>query len=379
MGLIGLESFSRGILLFLIYLVCAGLWGINRKFRVVDFVILLAIIIIFFGLTYLVHPEYNYVYTREYYGVWPYVLRPDNGIYAYLFVRMLKEPTKLMRGLRVSGFLMMGYSLLLFIFSLRRGYWLGENYLGEVVHLSYDLNFGYNLVLPVCTFLLSGLKEKKVGDLFIAAVGVIMIFIGGARGPFLSIIIFGILYILMSTTESKHRIRNVLLILIIGGVVLIYYRALLTFVGNTLDTLGISSRTITKLLDGSISEDNGRYEIWKAAINHIQAHPFGSGAMGARNALYHIHYVGHPHNFFLEVLIDYGIFLGAIFIVIMGVASFKLLFAKKYYSWRWIYLLFFAQACTLLTSYTYWNSNGVWGALAIAMCAHGVFWSKSKR
>lgn len=379
MGLIGLESIARVVLLLLMYSTCILLCLMSRKYDAFDFIVLLLVIILFFIITYILHPEYEYVYTREYYGVLPYVLRPDNGIYAYLFVRMLKEPEKLMKGLRVSGLLMMGYSILLLFFSLRRGYWIGENYLGETVHLSYDLNFGYNLLLPVCTFLLAGLKDRSIKDLILAVLGIIMIFIGGARGPFLGIIIFGVLYVLMSTSESKHKVRNILLILIIGGLVFIYYRAILTFAGNLLESVGISSRTITKLLDGSISEDNGRTMIWAAAVNCIRENPFGSGAMGARNAIYKIHFVGHPHNLFLEILIDYGVIIGFIFIIAMIVGSLRLLFAKKYINWRWIYLLFLAQACSLLTSYTYWHSNGIWGALAVAVCACRVYWRKTKR
>lgn len=369
MGLVGLESIARAVLLSLMYAICLLLCMHSRKYIIPDFVVLLFGIVLFIGVTYMFHPEYEYVYTREYYGVLPYVLRPDNGIYAYLFVRLLSEPNKLLKSLKTSSYLMIGYSALVLFFSLRRGYWLGENHLGQTVHLSYDLNFGYNLLLPVCTFALFGLKQKNVKDLVIAAFGVIMIFVGGARGPFLGLMIFGILYVLMTTSESKHKVRNILIILIIGGVAFIYYRSILTSFGNILQMFGISSRTINKLLEGSISEDNGRALIWLNAINHIREHPLGSGAMGARNALYHIHYVGHPHNFFLEILIDYGVIIGPILIVVMIVGSLRILFSRKFVNWRWTYLLFFAQACSLLTSYTYWHSNGIWGALAVAVCA----------
>lgn len=370
MGIVGLESVSRAVLLVLMYYTCLLLCIINKKYIIPDFFLLLGIICIFFIVTYLLHPEYEYVYTREYYGVLPYVLRPDNGIYAYLFIRLVSDPQKMMKGLRTSGILMIGYSMLLLFFSLRRGYWLGENYLGKTVHLSYDLNFGYNLLLPVCTFSLTGLRDKKVKDLFIAGIGIVMILLGGARGPFLSIIIFGVLYVLMATSESKHKARRIILILLVGGFVFVVYRDILIALGNILESFHISSRTINKLLDGSISEDNGRSLIWLNAVNMIKQNPFGYGAMGARNGLYHIHYVGHPHNFFLEILIDYGVVVGPVLIVVMLIGSFRILFSKNDNEWKWVYLLLFAQACTLITSYTYWHSTGVWGALAGVVCIH---------
>lgn len=369
-GFVGLESLSRVALLFVMYSLCFFLFVIDRRYITYDFFVLLIIIVLFFLLTYLMHPEYEYVYTRDYYGVLPYVLRPDNGIYAYLFVRIVKKPNELMKGLTRSSYLMMVYSAIALAFALKRGYWIGENHLGVLTHYSYDLNFGYNLLLPVCTFLFKGLHEKDVKSLGFAAIGVIMIFIGGARGPFLGIILFCALYILMETSSSRHKVRNIMLVVFIGGLFFVYYRAIFTMLGDTLASFGISSRTITKLLEGGISEDNGRYLIWANAINHIKAHPFGSGAMGARNALYQIHYVGHPHNLFLELLIDYGVILGPIIIVVMIVGSLRIMFAKRYSQWKWVYLLFFAQACSLLTSYTYWHSNGIWGALAVAVCAY---------
>lgn len=376
MGLLSLEQYARLMLLVVIYLLCFALCIINHKYIIPDFLGLLLIVVAFFCITFLIHPEYEYVYTREYYGVLPYVLRPDNGLYAYLFVRMVGTPKNLMKGLRLSGYLMMAYSVLLLYFSLRRGYWLGESSTGETIKLSYDLNFGYNLLLPVCTFLCGGLRNKRVPDLLIAAIGVVMILLGGARGPLLGIIIFCVLYIMMTTAESKHKIRNILLVLLVGGGLFIYYRPILNLFATVLDSLNISSRTITKLLEGSISEDNGRSEIWDGAINMIKANPFGYGAMGARNGLYRIHYVGHPHNFFIEILIDYGVILGPIVLAAMLLGSARIFLSKRDDEWKWVYLLFFIQACSLLTSYTYWHSTGVWGALAVAVCVHK---SKSRR
>lgn len=378
-GLVSLSSFARPVILIVMYSLAALLVISNRKYSFLDFLLLLGLVVIFFALTYLFHPEYEFVYFREYYGVLPYVLRPDNGLYAYFFIRLLNEPRRLYKGLRISGYIMMAYSLVLLLFALRRGFWNEENYLGQSVRLSYSLNFGYNLVLPICTFAYGALYEKRKGDFFIVAIGVVMVLLGGSRGPFLALMVFGVLYILMSTTETKHKIRNILLILIIGLFLFIYYRSILSALGSVLNSLHISSRTLDKLIQGSISEDNGRSVIWLAAINMIRENIFGYGAMGARHVLYHIHNVGHPHSFFLEIIIDYGVILGPILLAIMFIGSIKILFSKKYDEWRWVYLLFLAQACTLLTSYTYWHSTGIWGALGVAVCVHKAYTYKAQK
>ena len=144
--LFGMESIGRAFLLAAMYLTVYILCIFNRKYVIWDFIVLYITIILFFLLTYCMHPEYEYVYTREYYGVLPYVLRPDNGIYAYLFIRLVSKPERLDKGLKISAYLMMVYSLITLIFSLKRGFWYAENYLGETFEASYDLNFGYNLL-----------------------------------------------------------------------------------------------------------------------------------------------------------------------------------------------------------------------------------------
>lgn len=369
MELVGMESLGIYALIAVLYTIVFVLCALNRKQEVLEFLVLLSIIVAFFIITILVHPEYEYVYTRERYGVLPYVLRPDNGIYAFLFIRLVGKPDKILESLHISSYLMLAFSFTSLLMALSRGYWVGENHLGELQHYSYDLNFGFNLLIPVCVFIFFGLQKRSVKELLLAAFGIVMIFIGGSRGPILDIFIFCALYFVMTTLNSRNGVRNIVIAVIFGAIMIVFLHQILSALVSILGAFHINSRTITKLLEGSISEDNGRNLIWMTAIEHLKAHPFGSGAMGARNAIYHVHYVGHPHNLFLELLIDYGIILGPIIIAVMVGGSIYILFSKRTYNWRWVYLIFFAQACSLLTSYTYWHSTGIWGALAVAVCA----------
>ncbi|MDO5026708.1 MAG: O-antigen ligase family protein [Tissierellia bacterium] len=362
--LVGLESLATPLILLGLYGGVFLLISIDKKYYIPDFFILLASVVIFFVLTYLFHPEYNYVYFRDDYGVLTYVLRPDNGIYAYLFVRMLGKPESLLKGLTVSALITFFYSVILFIFALERGFWVGENYLGERVYYSYDLNFGYNLVLPACTFFYNGMKKDKKVQLLFSIISIFMILIAGSRGPFLAISIFLGLYFLINFIKSENKRRYIVFfILVLALVIILTRKNTIHSIQIFLDNLGISSRTIDKILEGDIADGSGRGTIWTAAINHIKSNPLGSGAMGAREVLHRIHNVGHPHNFFLEIFIDYGIVLGSIFILAMLAGSGRVLFFQKNEKWKWVYLLFLAQAFTLLISYTYWHSTGIWGAL----------------
>ena len=87
---------------FLPYVVLAVLVVKNpRKYFKIDFVALYILILFFFGITFLFHPEYEYFYTRETYGIWDHVLKPYRGIYAYLFIRLIGEPEQILKCMRI--------------------------------------------------------------------------------------------------------------------------------------------------------------------------------------------------------------------------------------------------------------------------------------
>lgn len=362
------RTISLWMVLALIYLPTFFLIVSNKKYFIVDFFLLLTIVILFFGITYIVHDEYEYVYSRKFYGVWDYVLRPDNGLYAYLFIRLVNNPKSLLSGLRISGFIMYFYSALKLYIALNRGYWLEENYMGNAIQLSYNLNFGYDLLLFVCCFLYCALRYKRKIDAIMFVVGFVMILLGGSRGPVLDIAIFGMIYILIAVGESKYKFFYLFLVFVSLLIVMFSYQYILTAIMDVLSYFNVSSRTLSKLLEGSVSEDNGRSILWTAATNMIQMDPWGYGAMGARHILYKIHIVGHPHNFILELLVEYGVLGGAIILLYLLINSIRIFIKQDVGEWKGVFLIFFANSCQLLTSYTYWHSIGLWSALAVGVC-----------
>ncbi|MBQ1372293.1 MAG: hypothetical protein IIY70_05120, partial [Oscillospiraceae bacterium] len=77
-----------GLTMALYFLLCTK----ERKLLVRDFWMLYFVVVLFFLATYLLHPEYKLWYERADYGVLNYVLRPDNGIFLYLFIRLVNDP-----------------------------------------------------------------------------------------------------------------------------------------------------------------------------------------------------------------------------------------------------------------------------------------------
>ena len=78
-------------------------------------------------------------------------------------------------------------------------------------------------------------------------------------------------------------------------------------------------------------------------------------------------YVAHPHQVFLEMLIDFGVIIGSIIIVWLLVSSVRMFTMKGQDEWKAVFLVFFARACQLLVSVTFWHSIGLWGVLAVGV------------
>lgn len=365
---VGLASFAVPIVLTIVYFPLIICCFISKKFIVKDFIVLLAFLTAFLGVTILVHPEYEPWYSRSDLGVWNYVLRPDNGLYIYLFLRLVNDPKKILKYIKLSAlpmYLYFGYRL---IMALRRGYWDQEDANGQTIKMAYNLSFGYDVLIFDLVFLYEALEKKKMFDWIGAGIGLLMIMLGGSRGPFLNIAIFFALYILIKVEKSKKKGLIITGLVAAVGVLLLLYERILLFVATVFEKLNLSARIITTLIDGSVAEDNGREAIWNAAIEMIKNNPFGYGAMGTRHVVGHVHYVGHPHQFFLEFLVDYGVVIGGILLIYFAYKIVKILNMKNNEVWKGVFIIFLARFSQLLLSLTYWHSIGFWGVLAIGVC-----------
>ena len=82
--------------------------NVSRSIKL-DFLILFLLVGSFFFFTYCVHPEYGEYFAREQYGIWDYIFQPTKGLYAYLFLRLVNDPERILKCMKISGWLMMVY------------------------------------------------------------------------------------------------------------------------------------------------------------------------------------------------------------------------------------------------------------------------------
>lgn len=363
-------KFSQAIVLILIYgLLAIVIFTSHKKFAI-DFFVLYFFILLLFFYAYVAHPDWRYWYTRPSYGFWDYALKPNNGIYAYLFVRMISDPDKIIKDIKIAGWIMYLFYGRLFVNALSRGYWLTTNRFGEQVRSSYSLSFGYSVLLFTMVMLYEALKKHKKSDIIGAAIGIVMIVSGGSRGPILCIVIFFGLMAVDAFIKSHNKVLIFLIAILAAAVVLMMYNDLSRIILDQLSGLSGMSRTIDKLLEGTIVDDSGRDRIWAAAWEMIKAEPFtGYGVMGARHVISYYHVAGHCHNIALEMFVDYGLIVGILLIAIMIRYTVKMLIVPKYSKWKYLFIVLFSVSCELLLSACYWNIPAFWAGIAVCYTA----------
>lgn len=211
--------------------------------------------------------------------------------------------------------------LLLNICLILYEYFTGRSMIGNM-EISYSL-------LPVAiisAYELLNSNTKK--NIFYLILTTLLIIIAGSRGTLLCIFAFIILYsILRSRVKTKILI---LFLLLTSAFVLLKTDSLLIF-NNFLKENNVHSRTLDKLLEGSITTDSGRGKIQKVTIEELNNNLItGVGIAGERIKInYEIYNMAkdmsscYPHNIILEIYVHYGIIVGTIIIFLIVISSIK--------------------------------------------------------
>lgn len=332
-----------------------------------DFICLWIGVVIFFGLTAVVHPEYMDRYLHSEYGVLAYVLLPIEGLYAYWFVRLIDDPTRILRNMKIAGWIMYVYFAYQIYAATQRGYWVGITFSSARAEMSYSVSFGYNVMLFLLPFFYDALLHKKKSDIFGTTIGLLMILTNGSRGPILFIAIFLLLMGLIYLGRNRNKWVIFVIAIVVFMLVFIFYDTLLMGLASLLSSANISSRSIIMILNGTIATDNGRIVIWDTALQMIREKPFGYGAMGSQHQIFKIISTGYPHSIILEMFIDFGVIVGSLFLIFLLRNALSMLFKKKNREWVGVFLLYFCVACQLFISLCFWSSTAFWACIAVAV------------
>lgn len=312
--------------------VCIALPYIVRRVKVADVILYVTI-----AMTYLMTMEYvpkNRVALEEYAG--SFLLAALPMYFVGLSFNYTNQQQKVFLWLsRISIVAMLLYK---FIFGL-----------GSIAQGEEDMVAAYNILPHVLLVSMSALDKGKIKDGIFALTGLFMVISFGTRGPIVCIVAFFVLYFLM-TKEWKHPLRAKAAIVIAGIVLLVFMEPILIQMEQLFSNLGVSTRIMQRMLDGSFLDSWGRESVNAQIIPWILQHPWtGLGFAGDRLIV-----GGYSHNLIFELCVSFGIPIAVLVMAcILAAVFYGLHYAETSLTKSFIILLVCCSIVHLMISGTY--------------------------
>lgn len=229
------------------------------------------------------------------------------------------------------------------------------------------MKFGYTLlpsVLVAFVSLFSSYKSKATFILFLLSFIDMLIF--GSRGSLLTFILFSIFFIYFNSKVTLFIKSFIAFILVLIGVNL---KTILEFIIEVAESYSLYSYALIKylnLLDGNslASTSSGRDEIYSSAINRIYSSPIWGSPI---NSSFIDTGSSYYHNIFLDILVNFGIFVFVGFIFYMIYIMFIVISKKNYSLFTTFFIIFFVTLGRLLVSSSFWQRPEFWLLMGICI------------
>lgn len=220
---------------------------------------------------------------------------------------------------------------------------------GVVSITSYNMAFSFACVLPFVSFY----SHRKFYDQIVCFVLFIMVIAIGARGAALCMAS----YVVFDLFQHKSRWRFLLFLIIVLFIVS------LPLLNNWLQSIGIRSRSLNMLLYGNFIAGTGRLEIRQYFVNQLIEHPlWGIGLFGDRL----LEGVVYCHNIILEILLDFGILFGGLFLSVGLIKLVSLYFNSNTENRNRLIGYFCGLVLPFMTSDSYLIGSGF--AIFVGLC-----------
>lgn len=191
---------------------------------------------------------------------------------------------------------------------------------------SYNQEFGYILLVPMSLFFCRWIREKKLRDIALVILSLLLMLSSGSRGPlFCAIVSVALSFFLLQEVRTAKDVFAIVFLVISLLCLFIWYRPIVLAVSNLMEQFGVSTRVFNKLLEGDISNDNSRVDLRNFAISYIKNHWFfGTGFANDRILIYknvwfsktQNVYGSYCHNFFLELMMQFGLIPGLVLSIV---------------------------------------------------------------
>lgn len=341
-------SFVMGINLYTVY---------KNRSRIKNFIYLIVMIGALFAVTYIIYSSNQWFISSIIVDTIKYIML------AY-FLSIAKFET-LSKGLKASAYIILFCSLFepitKYVTSGNDGYMV----------------YGMRLLISAVLLEYFYFRENNSTHLISCIIAILMILFYGNRSALLISCICLLVQFLFYRKKKPRIVRYLEFIGIAFLAVILLSGDILTFLSGGLEKMGVSSRTLTLLLTGieSATDNNGRSIIWENSRNAIVQNPWlGYGIGGDRN-LYllgtkYISRLGgvYAHNFIYEILLDFGVIGGSVFLLFILEICVKILRSKTQIELkRLFFILIISTSLKLFFSSSIWNDLDAFICLGLAM------------
>lgn len=253
--------------------------------------------------------------------------------------------------------------LILYLIDGRASFISATNYWERQMGMAYVF-----LPMVISSFLyVAYYKKFSILSLFNLCAATFFLLVDCAtRGAIVSLAVFGLLYVLLTTRRTKRTIFIALLIVLVI-LVMLNLGTVLKAVQDILDSFGVSILALDKMINlikTGQEIGTGRNSIYAFAVEYIQQSPIIGHGIGGFENLFTSTYgkYQYPHQLFLQLLCEFGVFglFGMCTLIIGGIKS---RYSREIYLTEKNILQFMLFCCVmplLMVSSAYWLQPTFW-------------------
>jgi hypothetical protein len=296
---------SGSIITYIVYgLLLAHLYyGLfKRKRIIVKYLLAWVIIILFFGMNYLLGSRdvRRFYFSTEMLINYFYYLP-----IAIIVVDSISDTHPIYDSINRYKYIAIGFAtIMLFFYSYSSAG--QDNYMA----------FSYAVLPFVLISISDGIREKKLTSYLLFVLGLLEILIYGARMPLVICLVFAVLIYLISIFDknntSKWKIARAFLGLFFAVIAFLFGEQILNLISSIASRQG--SYSMARFLQGHFFSSSTRDRIYEMGIELIKQSAGRPLWLFADRSNLGVVYV---HNIFLEIMIDFGMYAGGAFSIIL--------------------------------------------------------------
>lgn len=176
------------------------------------------------------------------------------------------------------------------------------------------MTFSYNILMQTAFLLMLNVKKLKWHRGVMGVIGTVLIVIAGCRGALVGLLLSTIIYYLFFIEKNSTKRKLVFVFAMLSCLILLaFWERFLRGLIELLEAMNIPSRTVALLETKNFFADSGRHDLQSRALENLNI--LGHGLYGDRVLLSG----SYVHNILAELLVDYGMLLGAGIIIALVV------------------------------------------------------------